>query len=122
MLLGLSGPYHRHAIGTFNTCSRVPTPRFLTDTGGGYHIDNLEIAIALSPSFPSEASTDPPNGPVQSQIIHNNYQLNWRGTSPKSHEWEPPLDFYCNLPSKHSITNGKPPKDGGNKDKPEGRS
>jgi hypothetical protein len=25
-LLGLPGPYHRHAIGTFNTCSRVLTP------------------------------------------------------------------------------------------------
>jgi hypothetical protein len=49
---------------------------------------------------------------------------NWtrEGTSPKSHEWEPTLDFYRNLPSKHSITNSKPPQDGGNKDKPEGRS
>jgi hypothetical protein len=39
-LLGLLGLYHQHAIGTFNTCSRVPTPRSLTDTGGGYHIEN----------------------------------------------------------------------------------
>jgi hypothetical protein len=44
------------------------------------------------------------------------------GTSPKSREWELRLDFYHNLLSKHSITNGKPPPDGGNKDKPEGRS
>jgi hypothetical protein len=58
-LLGLPGPYHRHAIGTFNTCSRVPTPRSWTDTGWGYHIDNFGIAIALSPPFPSEGSTDP---------------------------------------------------------------
>jgi hypothetical protein len=78
-LLGLPGPYHRHVIGTFNTCSRVPTPRFLTDTGEGYHIENLGIATTLSPPFPSEGSTDPPNGPARSQIIHNNYQLNWRG-------------------------------------------
>jgi hypothetical protein len=41
-LLGLPGPYHRHAIGTFNTCSRVPTPRSLIDTGEGYHIETLE--------------------------------------------------------------------------------
>jgi hypothetical protein len=75
-LLGLPGPYHRHAIDTFNTCSRVPTPRSLTDTGGGYHIENLRIAISLSPPFPSEGFTDPPNGPARSQIIHNNYQLN----------------------------------------------
>jgi hypothetical protein len=78
-LLGLPGPYHRHAIGTFNTCSWVPTPWSLTDTGRGYHIENLRIATALSPPFPSEGSMDPPNGPARSQIIHNNYQLNWRG-------------------------------------------
>jgi hypothetical protein len=40
--LGLSGPYHRHAIGTFNTCSWGPTHRSLTDTGGGYHIETSE--------------------------------------------------------------------------------
>jgi methyl coenzyme M reductase subunit D len=34
-LLGLPGPYHRHPISTFNTCSRGLTYRFLTDTGGG---------------------------------------------------------------------------------------
>jgi hypothetical protein len=44
------------------------------------------------------------------------------GTSHKSHEWELPLDFYRNLSSKHSITNGKPPQDVGNKDKPKGIS
>jgi hypothetical protein len=58
-LLGLSGPYHRHAIGTFNTCSRVPTPQFLTNTGRGYHIENLKIATTLSPPFPSKGFTDP---------------------------------------------------------------
>jgi hypothetical protein len=31
-LVGLPGPYHRHAIGTFNTCSRGPTERSLTNT------------------------------------------------------------------------------------------
>jgi hypothetical protein len=41
-LLGLPGPYHQHAIGTFNTCSRVPTPRYLTDTSGGYTTEILE--------------------------------------------------------------------------------
>jgi hypothetical protein len=79
MLLGLLRSYHRHAIGTFNTCSRIPTPRSLTNTGGGYHIENLEMTTTLSPPFPSEGSTDPSNGPARSQIIHNNYQLNWRG-------------------------------------------
>jgi hypothetical protein len=72
--LGLPGPCHQHAISTFNTFSRVPTPRSLTDTGGGYHIENLGIATSLSPPFPSEGSTDPPNGSAQSQIIHTNIQ------------------------------------------------
>jgi hypothetical protein len=104
-LLDLPGTYHCHAIGTFNTCSRVPTPRSLTDTSGGYYIENIRIATTLSPPFPSEGSTDPPNGPAQSQIIqqHSPIELE-RGTSPKSHEWEPPLDFYHNLPSTHSMS------------------
>jgi hypothetical protein len=59
-LLGLPGPYHWNEIGTFNTCSRVPTHRSLTDTRGGYHIENLRIATTLSPPLPSEGSTDPP--------------------------------------------------------------
>jgi hypothetical protein len=59
-LLGLPGPYHRYVIGTFNTCSRVPTPQSLTDTGGGYHIENLTIATTLSLPFPSEGFIDPP--------------------------------------------------------------
>jgi hypothetical protein len=104
-LLGLPGPYHRHVIGTFNTCSRVPTPRSLTDTGGGYHIENLRIATTLSPPLHSEGSTDPPNGPAQSQIIQTTSTNSTRErTSPKSREWEPPLDFYHNLPSTHSMS------------------
>jgi hypothetical protein len=104
-LLGLPGSYHRHAINKFNTCSRVPTPRSLTDIGGGYPIENLRIATTLSPPFPSEGSTDPPNGPARSQIIQTTF-INWtgEGTSPTSYEWEPPLDFYRNLSSKHSMS------------------
>jgi hypothetical protein len=84
---------------------------------------NLRIATTISPSFPSECSTDLPTGPTWSQIIHPTI-TNWTGdgTNPKSRKWEPPLNFYRNLPSKHSITNGKPPQDRGNKDKPEGQS
>jgi hypothetical protein len=37
-LLGLSGPYHRHAIGMFNTCSRGPTHQSLINIGGGYNL------------------------------------------------------------------------------------
>jgi hypothetical protein len=89
----------------FNTCSRVPTPRSLTDIGGGYHIENLRVVTALCPPFPSEVSTDPPNGPARSQIIQQHLPIELeRGTSPKSREWEPPLDFYRNLPSTHSMS------------------
>jgi hypothetical protein len=42
-LLGLPGPYHRHAIGTFNTCSRGPIHRSLTDTGGGYNLGGASL-------------------------------------------------------------------------------
>jgi hypothetical protein len=41
-LLGLPDPYHQHAIGTFNTCSWVPIPQYLTDTGGCYNIETSE--------------------------------------------------------------------------------
>jgi hypothetical protein len=93
-LLGLPGTYHRHAIGTLNIYSRVSTPQSLTDTGGGYHIQNLEIATTLSPPFPSEGSIDPPNGPARSQITETTFtNLSGEGTSPKSREWEPPLNF-----------------------------
>jgi hypothetical protein len=72
-LLSLPGPYHRHEISMFNTCSRVPTPLSLTDVGGGYHTENLGIATAMSPPFRSEGSNDPPNGPARSQIIHTTF-------------------------------------------------
>jgi hypothetical protein len=38
-LLGLLGPYHQHVIGTFNICSRVSTPRSLTNKGEGYSLE-----------------------------------------------------------------------------------
>jgi hypothetical protein len=101
----LIGLISLHVISTFNTCSRVPTPQSLADTGGGYHIENLRIATALSPPFPSEGSSDPPNGPTRSQVIQQHLPKELeRGTSPKSREWEPPLDFYRILPSTHSMS------------------
>jgi hypothetical protein len=88
-LLRLPGTYHWRVIGTFNTCSWVPTPRSLTNIGGGYHIENLGIATTLSLFFPSEGCTDPPNGPAWSQIIQTTFtNFTGEGTSPKSHEWE----------------------------------
>jgi hypothetical protein len=44
MLLDLPGPYHRHAIDTFNTCSQGPTERSLTDTGGRYNLGGANFS------------------------------------------------------------------------------
>jgi hypothetical protein len=52
-LLGLPGPYHRHAIGTFNTCSRGPTEWSLIDTGGGYNLEGAGLPHTHSPTFPT---------------------------------------------------------------------
>jgi hypothetical protein len=51
-LLGLLGPYHRHAISTFNTCSRGPTHRSLTDTGEGYNLAGVILPTPL-PDLPN---------------------------------------------------------------------
>jgi hypothetical protein len=52
-LLGLSGPYHRHAIGTFNTCSLGPIARSLIDTSGGYNDGGASLPHTHSPTFPT---------------------------------------------------------------------
>jgi hypothetical protein len=52
-LLGLPGPYHRHAIGTFNTYSRGLTERSLIDTGGGYNLGHADLPHTHSPTFPT---------------------------------------------------------------------
>jgi hypothetical protein len=52
-LLGLPDPYHRHAIGTFNTCSRGPTERSLIDTGGGYNLRGAGLPHTHSLTFPT---------------------------------------------------------------------
>jgi hypothetical protein len=52
-LLGLPGPYHRHAIDTFNTCSWGPTERSLTDPGGGYKLGCAGLSHTHSLTFPT---------------------------------------------------------------------
>jgi hypothetical protein len=52
-LLGLPGPYHWHAIGTFNTCSREPTERSLIDTGDGYNLVGAGLPHTHSTTFPT---------------------------------------------------------------------
>jgi hypothetical protein len=59
-LIGLPGTYHRHAIGTFNTCSRGSTERSLIDTGGGYNLGGAGLPHTHSPTF----STNCPHFPL----------------------------------------------------------
>jgi hypothetical protein len=82
--INLLGSYHQHAIGMFDTCSRVLTPQSLTDTGEGYHTENLRIATTLSPSFPFECSTGPPNWPRPVSIL-SDIKHRFQGSSLKGH-------------------------------------
>jgi hypothetical protein len=48
------GLIYQHAIGTFNTCSRAPTHRSLTDTSGGYNLEGADFPHhTLRPSQPT---------------------------------------------------------------------
>jgi hypothetical protein len=57
-LLGLPGPYHRHAIGTFNTCLRGATHRSL-------EVPACHIPL---PDLPNQLSPLSPKGPNQSLV------------------------------------------------------
>jgi hypothetical protein len=70
-LLGLLGPYLCHAIGMFNTCSRGPTHRSLTDTGRGYNLRSAGFPyLTLRPSQPMVLRF-PSKGPARSQVIQS---------------------------------------------------
>jgi hypothetical protein len=56
-LLGLPSLYHRYAIGTFNTCSRGPTHRSLTDTGGSYNLGGVNFSHTTP--WPSQPVVSP---------------------------------------------------------------
>jgi hypothetical protein len=73
-LLGLLGPYLRHMIGTFNTCSQVPTPQSLTNTGGGYNLGGASFPHHTpQPSQPTVLRF-PPKGLVRSQVIQSQHK------------------------------------------------
>jgi hypothetical protein len=103
-LLGLLEPYHQHAIGTFNTCSRGPTHRSLIDIGGGYNFVGAGLPTPLH-DFPNWWSYTfylmaPPGLRLSIQTfpteIKREQILNLTsGTSP--------LDFYRSLQYKHST-------------------
>jgi hypothetical protein len=70
-LLTLSGPYHRHEIGTFNTCSWGPTHRSLTDTGGGYNLEGASFVHTTLRSSQPMVSTFHLRAPPGLQFIQN---------------------------------------------------
>jgi hypothetical protein len=96
---------HQQAIHMFNTCSRGPTHRSLTNTAGCYNLGGA--SLPQTTPWPSQPMVlhFPPKGPARYQVIHPTItDWTWQGTNPKSHEWEPLLDFYRNLSSKHSMS------------------
>jgi hypothetical protein len=69
-LLGLLDPYHRYAIGTFNTCSRGPTERSLIDTGGSYNLRGAGLPHTHSLTFPTSC----PHFPLMTPLgLHFNH-------------------------------------------------
>jgi hypothetical protein len=104
-LLGSLDPYHQHMIGTFNTCSRGPTHRSLTDPDGGYNLAGAGLPKPL-PDLSNWRSYTfhlmAPHGfRLSLQIfpteIKREQTINLvSGTSP--------LDFYHSLSSKHNMS------------------
>jgi hypothetical protein len=66
--IGLLNPYHQHVINTFHTCSRGPTHRSLTDTGGGYSLGGADLPYHTPrPSQPMVLHF-PHKDPARSQV------------------------------------------------------
>jgi hypothetical protein len=68
-LLGLPSSYLQHAIDTFNTCSWVPTPRSLNNTGKGYNLGGDGFPHITPRPFQPTILHFSPKGPAQSQVI-----------------------------------------------------
>jgi hypothetical protein len=72
----LTGPYHRHAIGTFNTCSWGPTHRSLTDIGGGYSLGGTGLPQITPQPFQPAVSTFHLGAPPSLRLSIKTYHLN----------------------------------------------
>jgi hypothetical protein len=82
-LLGLPGPYHRHVIGTFNTCLRGPTHWSLTDTGGGYNLEGADFPYTTP--RPSQLTVSPfhqwaPPDLQFTQVLSTKQEFEFKGT------------------------------------------
>jgi hypothetical protein len=64
----------------------------------------FRLSTYHSLTFSIDSLHFPPKGPARSQVIHPTItNLTREGINPKSREWEPPLDFYRELSSKHNM-------------------
>jgi hypothetical protein len=61
---------HQHTIGTFNTCSRGPTHRSLTDTSRRYNLGGADLPHTTPRSFQPIILHFSPKGPARSQVIN----------------------------------------------------
>jgi hypothetical protein len=106
-LLGLPGLYHRHAIGTLDTCSWGPTERSLIDTGRGYNLGGAGLPHTHSPTFPTSCLPFPlvaPPGLHFNQVPAINQSLMFK--EPMAATWS--LDhstIYRSLHLRLAITN-----------------
>jgi hypothetical protein len=71
LLLGLSGPYLRYAISTFNTYSWGSTHRSLIDTGGGYSLEGAGFSHTTLRPFQPTVSPFHLSVPPGLQFNHN---------------------------------------------------
>jgi hypothetical protein len=103
-LLSLGIPYVPY-VSVYFKCLFIRTQliRVLTDTGGGYHIEALNIRSDRSPSFSSSILHFLLIAPPGLQLCHSINYLSFQHSnlkpgykSPKSREWSLPLDFYRN--------------------------
>jgi hypothetical protein len=82
-LLGLSDPYHWHAIGMFNTYSRGSTHRYLTDIGGGYNLEGTGFPHTTprpSQSIVSPFHLQAPLGLQFIQVLSTKPEFEFKGT------------------------------------------
>jgi hypothetical protein len=100
--ISLLGPYLKHVISTFNTCSRGLTHRSLINTGGCYNLGDAGLphhtphpSQPMILRFPLRALSD-------LRLTIQPLPTGLKGSNPNLPSETPPLDFYRSLSSKHS--------------------
>jgi hypothetical protein len=100
----LTGPIYQLVIGTFNALLTGINSLVLNWHRRRIQPWSCRLFTYYSLTFPTSGLHFLPMDPVRSQVKQSNITKRSReGTNTKSREWEPPLDFYHKLPSKHSV-------------------